>query len=224
MKPYVICHMAMSIDGRITTDRWDISDEEFDLYEQLTKELEAQAWMCGRSTMEEFAGGALEYDASAPRDQPRVDFVASGKSARYAISLDSRGLLAWETNEIDGDPIVTVLSELASDSTLARLRELGISYLFAGRSEIDLSLALEKIAAQFGIRRVLLEGGGVINGAFLRANLVDELSILVVPMVDGTRGTPTLFDADANDTPLQRWRLVGAEPKGAIVWMRYLKE
>jgi riboflavin biosynthesis pyrimidine reductase len=40
----------------------------------------------------------------------------------------------------------------------------------------------------------LLEGGGHINGAFLEAGLVDEISLLLVPGIDGRHDIPSLFD------------------------------
>ena len=41
---------------------------------------------------------------------------------------------------------------------------------------------------------LLLEGGGSVNGAFLRAGLIDELNLILCPAVDGTKGAPTVFD------------------------------
>src|SRR5918911_48571 len=63
---------------------------------------------------------------------------------------------------------------------------------------VDLSLALEKIGARFGVRTLMLEGGGRLNGGMLRAGLIDEVSLLVAPVVDGRAGTPALFDLDAD--------------------------
>ena len=40
----------------------------------------------------------------------------------------------------------------------------------------------------------MLEGGGNINGSILNAGLVDELSLLVLPLVDGTINSPSTFE------------------------------
>ena len=56
---------------------------------------------------------------------------------------------------------------------------------------------LEVLGRELGIRRVLLEGGGVINGSFLAAGLVDEISLLLFPAVDGRTSTRTIFEAGA---------------------------
>jgi riboflavin biosynthesis pyrimidine reductase len=51
-----------------------------------------------------------------------------------------------------------------------------VSYIFAGEQDLDLGLALEILNRELGIKRLLLEGGGVSNGAFLRAGLIDEVT------------------------------------------------
>ena len=81
-----------------------------------------------------------------------------------------------------------------SDDHLAELRRDGISYIFAGIDDVDLAHALATLRNEFAIERLLLEGGGGINGAFLAARLIDEVSLLLMPVADGAEGTPTLFD------------------------------
>lgn len=53
-----------------------------------------------------------------------------------------------------------MLTTGVTDAHLAELRRDGISYLFAGDADIDLPLALETLMREFGIERLLLEGGG----------------------------------------------------------------
>ena len=74
-----------------------------------------------------------------------------------------------------------MVSEQVPEDYLAMLREKGISYIVTGTSSIDLANAVNRLEEHFGIRTLLLEGGGPINGAFLQADLVDEVSLLVVP-------------------------------------------
>ena len=64
----------------------------------------------------------------------------------------------------------------------------------AGAAEVDLVKAVNMLSEHFGIRRLLLEGGGHINGAFLQADLVDEVSLLLVPGIDGRHEIAAVFD------------------------------
>jgi riboflavin biosynthesis pyrimidine reductase len=111
------------------------------------------------------------------------------------VVLDAHGRIAWGRSDIGGDPIVVVLAETVSDAHLAGLRSEGVSYVFAGKSELDLALALDILNRELGVKRLLLEGGGGANGAFLRAGLVDELHLVICPAIDGTKGAPSVFDS-----------------------------
>jgi 2,5-diamino-6-(ribosylamino)-4(3H)-pyrimidinone 5'-phosphate reductase len=223
MRPRVICHMATSIDGRIVTDRWPDSAAVRREYEQIHNSYEADAWMCGRITMETFADAARS-DADVQREYagpPREDHIAPGAHEAFAVAIDPSGRLAWKENNIDGDHVVAVLSELVSDKYLVFLRDRGVSYLFAGKRDVDLAVALEKIGTSFGVHTLMLEGGGRINGGMLAAGLIDELSILVSPVADGRIGTAALFDVDADQVTPRSLMLEAVERRGDFLWLRY---
>lgn len=227
-RPRVICHMMVSVDGRIVADGWPLAREARRQYEAVHYTFEPGAWICGRVTMEEhFAAGTRPDSAVADTfdGAPREDFVAPGEHASFAIAVDPRGKLVWESGELDGDHVVAVLGERVSDEYLAMLRKRGVSYLLVGGGdEIDLSLAVEKIGTQLGIRTLMLEGGGGINGSFLRAGLIDEVSLLLAPVADGRIGTPALFDV-AEDAMPHRLVLEAAERRdGDVLWLRYRVE
>ena len=63
------------------------------------------------------------------------------------------------------------------------------------RRKLELALALDILNRELGVKRLLLEGGGDANGAFLRAGLVDELHLILCPAVDGAKGAPSVFDS-----------------------------
>src|SRR5215213_3546088 len=201
-RPRVICHMMASVDGRIVVDGWPDSAEGRRQYELVHASYEPDGWICGRITMEPFAKG-LRSEEEVAREHAgggaREDFRAPGAYDSFAFGIDPSGRLAWESNDIDGDHVVAILSERVSDEYLAFLRERGVSYLLAGTPDVDLAMALEKIGARFSVRTLMLEGGGGINGGMLRAGLVDEVSLLVAPVADGRIGTAALFDVDADD-------------------------
>jgi riboflavin biosynthesis pyrimidine reductase len=220
--------MMASVDGRIDVRGWPMSAEGRRQYEQVHASYEPGGWICGRITMEPFAGGVRSPDEVAREHTgaaPREDFVAPGEHGSFAFAVDPGGRLAWESNEIDGDHVVAVLSERVSDEYLAFLRERGVSYLLAGARDADLPLALEKIGARFGVRTLMLEGGGRINGGMLRAGLVDEVSLLLAPVADGRVGAPALFDVDGDDVAPHRLALESVERRADdVLWLRYRVE
>ncbi len=103
------------------------------------------------------------------------------------------------------------------------LREKGVSYVVAGESSIDLTQAVNQLGEHFGIRTLLLEGGGHINGAFLQADLVDEVSLLLVPGIDGRHDIPAVFDGvnPARNTAVPL-KLKSVEQRAKdTLWIRY---
>lgn len=220
-RPYVICHMLPSLDGRIVTRNWDLGNGTRE-YERTAATFDADAWIIGRISMEPYAGKTRVPKRKNGEPIAREDFIAGHGATSYAIAIDPSGKLTWNASDIDGEHVITILTESVSDDYLAFLQDKGVSYLFGGKSRIDLAKVLRKLRARFGIRKLLLEGGGKINGSFLAANLIDELSILVAPIADGSVGTPTLFDAPNRRAQARNLKLVSIEKRpGDIVWLRY---
>ena len=216
--------MAASVDGRIVADKWPDAPAVRREYEQIHASFTADGWMCGRVTMEPFAGG-VRSDAEVAREYAgpaREDFAAPGAHESFAVAIDPRGRLAWKSNDIDGDHVIAVLNERVPDDYLAVLRERGVSFVLAGKKDVDLALALEKIGARFGVRTLMLEGGGRVNGGMLAAGLIDEVSILVVPVADGRVGTPAVFEVDRSGAAPRRLTLETVERRsGEMIWLRY---
>jgi len=220
-RPYVICHMLPSIDGRIVTRGWDVKNASRE-YERTAATFGADAWIIGRISMEPYAGKARVPSRKNGGRIAREDFVAEHDATSYAIAIDPSGKLRWRANDIDGEHVITVLTESVSDDYLAFLQAKGVSYLFGGKSRIDLAKVLQKLRALFDIRKLLLEGGGKINGSFLAAGLIDELSVLVAPIADGSIGTPSLFDVADRRAHARNLTLLSIEKRGGgIVWLRY---
>lgn len=202
MKPHVTCLIASSVDGRTLHSRWRPKGSAGDLFEQVHDELGGDAWLIGRVTGAEFAKGQ-PYPTGTTQRFPREHWLPKRDADSYGVVLDARGKIGWGRADIGGDPIVVVLTEQVSDAHLAGLRGEGVSYIFAGQREIDLALTLDILNRELGIERLLLEGGGGTNGAFLRAGLVDELQLILCPAIDGAKGAPSVFDS-AEDESEQR--------------------
>jgi riboflavin biosynthesis pyrimidine reductase len=198
MKPHVICLMASSVDGRTLPSRWRPKGAAGNLFERVHDDLAGDAWLIGRVTGQEFAKGK-PYPASTSESFPRELWFSRRDAKAYGVVLDTHGKIGWGRSDIGGDPIVVVLCEAVADAHLAGLRSEGVSYIFAGKSELDLTLTLDILNRELGVKRLLLEGGGGANGAFLRAGLVDELHLILCPALDGAKGAPSVFDSTATE-------------------------
>ena len=231
MKPYVICLMHSSLDGRTHPSRWRPKGAGTDWFEKIHDELAGDAWVIGRVTGSEFAKGK-PYPATTDEAFPRQNWFA-WRDAKipdvksYGVVLDAHGKIGWGRSDIGGDPIIVVLTESVPDSHLAGLRGEGVSYIFAGETELDLALMLDILNRELGVKRLLVEGGGVANGAFLRAGLIDEFNLILSPAVDGAKGAPFVFDSTEADrdkrAPLTAMTLESTRDLGGgVLLLRYL--
>src|SRR5467141_3375801 len=134
MKPYVICHMNTSVDGRILGSRWRPAENRMaGLFERLHEQLGGGSWLIGRVTGSEYAK-AEAYPGDTDQTYPREPWFARRDAAAYGIALDAQGKIAWGRSDIGGDPVVVVLTEQVSDAHLAGPRPLPLSnqHLYKG--------------------------------------------------------------------------------------------
>jgi len=229
-RPYIILHMMTSIDGKITGDFLAVDNGIGEEYYRINREYKADAFCCGRVTMEgSFTQGKQPNltpfaDAKVSRD----DFIGK-KADYYAVSIDPHGKLGWYSDHIvDHDPgydnayIVEVLTQQVSDSYLAFLQSKGISYIFCGEEKIDVQVLNKKLVELFGIKKLMLEGGGLTDSLFLDADVIDELSLVVSPLVDGC---PDGIDLFANKKcKLVEYKTVDVQKLTAGgLWLNYKK-
>jgi riboflavin biosynthesis pyrimidine reductase len=217
--------MVVSLDGRTLIDRWRPLDATRRAqFAELHERLAVDAWLVGRVTGAEYAR-CDAYPELAGETYPREPWFVRRDAAAYGVVLDAQGKIAWGRGDIEGDPIVVVLSEHVADSHLAGLRRDGVSYIFAGKHQLDLAVALETLNRELRIKRVELNGGGITNGSFLRAGLIDEISLAIYPTVDGAKGAPSVFestDSTEAPAPIAAMALVSSEVlPGGAVWLRY---
>ncbi len=222
MKPYIICHMLSSLDGRIDGDALSSVAPEGE-YESIHTQLKGDAWICGRTTMQLHFAEKKPFVSRSKKPAGRTPVFVARRAASYAICVDTQGKLRWHRADLDGDHLICILSEQVPEDYLSMLRERGISYVVAGRSAVDLTTAVAKLRRDFGIRRLLVEGGGHINGGFVEAGLIDEISLLLAPGIDGRPGLPTVFDGiklkNKKSLPL-KLRSVKRR-RGGLLWLRY---
>jgi 5-amino-6-(5-phosphoribosylamino)uracil reductase len=218
--------MCTSIDGRILSSRWTNLPAAVrigTLFETTAASFGIGAWVVGTTTMKEFADGNFKLKA-AKETVERVDHIAAPKAKRFAIGADAKGVLRYKRNHVDGDHIVLLISELVSNDYLAHLRSAGVSYLFCGRDHVNVGTALRKIGDVLGIRKLLLEGGGTFNGAVLKAGLIDEISQVIVPVIDGGAGVTGICDIPGK-TPKSAGAtlrvLSHKKLPGSVNWFRY---
>ena len=222
MKPYIITHTMQSVDGRIDCDMTERIDPSDSYYEALDK-LSCPSQLMGRVTMQ------MHYADPAPfvaADRTPVGQRASHVAVRaegYTISMDTHGSLRWSQNVQDGRPLLVITSEDCPKEYLDYLTERGISWIAVGKGHIDLVQAMDMLCKEFGVKRLAITGGGHINGGFLQAGLVDVVSVMIGPGIDGRKGMVAVFDGiEDKNRPATLLHLESIERvNDCTVWLRY---
>jgi hypothetical protein len=170
--------MMSSIDGRSLTDNWNL-DFASPIYEETAACFKADAWACGRVTMQEISHGKdRDYPRGLAKSPiPRTDHFAKRDASQYAISIDPKGRVAWKSNTALDSHIVEVLAESVEDDYLAYLQSIGASYVFGGKDDTELKCVVDTLARELEIGKLIVEGGGHVSGAFVNAQLADEVSV-----------------------------------------------
>jgi riboflavin biosynthesis pyrimidine reductase len=231
MKPKIICQMTSTIDGRMLVKRWSKpvdGGEPMDLlgvYDKIFGEFEADGWMVGRVTMEDYAKGTAR-PMSMPNVNLREPFIGNRADRDVAVAIDLKGKLHYDKDNANGDHVIAVLGKSVPDEYLAELQYDGVSYLLVDEGEQALSQALKILATTFSIKTLVLQGGAMINGEFLHRGLIDEINVLIYPGIDGLSGVPAIFEfhGKPDDRPAegQALRLLKSQTlEGGVVWLRY---
>lgn len=220
-KPYIICHMMTSIDGRIDCEMTGKLKGVDDYYTTLN-ELDIPTTVSGRITaeLELSLPGKFELADGAAYGTP--GFSKKTDAAGYEVIVDTNGTLLWPDAEGMEKPYLIIMSEMVSTDYLEYLDNQNISWIVCGKEHIDLVEASRILAEEFNVERMGIVGGPTINTAFLDAGLLDEVSILIGLGIDGRAEYPSVFDGLNNEHPIIPLKLKESKTfESGAVWIRY---
>lgn len=221
MKPYIICHMMASLDGRIDCDMTE-KIEGTDEYYMALDQLNTPSNLFGRVT------AALHYvdNTFKSKTQTPIGKESAWKSQvanGFSIVVDTKGTLLWPNDVVDGKPLICITSEQATIEYLNNLQTKNISWIATGKNQIDLTRAMDILCREFGVERLSVVGGGHINGGFLAEGLLDEVSMMYAPGIDGRGGMTAAFDGISPDQGPFQLKLQSVQSFDCgTIWMRYL--
>lgn len=219
-----------SVDGRLLPSRWSLpfdgtpAGELFRKYAAIGSSLSTNAWMFGKSTTCEFFPDKFISQSSCHPEVGKV-YIGNRTSPRLFITIDPDADILFTADKLRGDNIITVIGTNATVDYLAMLEDRNISYIVV-HDATDLHEIMHALFKQFGVKRISLQGGGIINGAMLAAGLIDELSLVIYPGIDGLTTSPSIFEylgaSDENPATGQSLELKSFDKlEHGIIWLRY---
>lgn len=211
MLPYVVIHNAVSVDGRM--DRVGV---DLELYYSLISTWKEDLTLVGSETfMDAEQWEAWVHDGNTDPSKPLLSVVDSrGRFKRWEKAVPSP---YWRAG-------VALCSRSTPQDHLEYLRRVGVDAIVTGKEKVDLREGLERLASDHGAKVIRVDSGGTLNGALLRAGLIDEVSVLMLPQLIGGTTPSSLFRAEdlpANAAPIPLELISSRELKGGTLWLRY---
>lgn len=194
--PFVFLNLAMTADGKIATA--NRSPESF------SSKRDREHMMELRATADAVMSGARTVDLNPVTLGPGT---AKHRRLRLKRGLSEFNLriVASRLGTIDPQakifqttysPIIILVSNRADKRRVRRLGQLGqhIHMRAFGGHKVDFRAAFAWLRAEWKVKRLLCEGGGELDDALFRADLVDELHLTICPKIFGGRSAPTISD------------------------------
>jgi riboflavin-specific deaminase-like protein len=195
-RPFILLNLAMSADGKITTA--SRGGESFSSPRDREHMLEL------RATVDAVMSGATTINAAAvtlgpgPAKYRRLRLKRGLEEYNLRVIVSGSGRIAPEAEIFRHrfSPLVILTTNKAGPGRIAALRKVADEVIICGRTRIGFLRAMQKLCRDWGVRRLLCEGGGELDDALFREDLVDELHLTVCPLILGGRDAPTIADGE----------------------------
>jgi 2,5-diamino-6-(ribosylamino)-4(3H)-pyrimidinone 5'-phosphate reductase len=218
MLPRVITYNAVSLDGRFDWFTPDIGQ-----FYSLVPTWKEDVTLVGSNTLlaapaSEMpdAEEAFEPPKPNPRDKrPLLVLVDSRGRVRNLHALRQAGY--WRD-------VAALCSRTTPKEYRDYLKARHIDCIIAGKNRVDPRTAVRKLGEQYKARTIRIDGGGTLNGVFLRAGLVSEVSLLLHPSLVGGTTPKSIFNAEDLTSPkgVINLKLLHVEKvKNGLLWLRY---
>ena len=187
--PKIIMHNSVSLDGSFTN-----FDVDMGLHYQIASRYQADANLIGSNTMKkgiEIYGGEIPQENEADFTKPARD-----PALPYWVIVDTKGinqglLHTCRSFEFCKDVIV-LISQQTSRDYIDYLSERHYDYLVCGKEHVDYEKALNILNTKYGIKTIIVDSGPTLNRLLLGRGLIDEISLLVAPVIVGIKSDKLL--------------------------------
>ncbi len=220
-KPYIVCHMMTSVDGRIDCAMTEHLPGVEEYYQTLDS-FETPTHLSGRVTAEFEMALPGKFVSELKAHLGREEYSKKMDSSSYEIVVDTKGSLLWPDQKEETNPLLIITSEDVSPEYLDYLDAKSVSWIATGKGKIDLNRACEILSNEFSVKRMAVVGGGKINAAFLEAGLLDEVSILIGAGIDGRKGMGSVFDGLVSNKEVTQLKLESVQSfESGAIWIKY---
>lgn len=184
--------MAMTADGKIASANRAVSTfgSARDHAYLLALRATADAVMCGARTADLNAVNL----GPGPANYRRARLQRGLSEYNLRVIISGSGTLDPDAEVFQHrfSPVIVLTTARASSLNRTRLRAVATEVKVCGQNEINFPAALRWLRKKWGVKRLLVEGGGELNATLFRDGLVDELNLTLCPKIFGGRSAPTI--------------------------------
>jgi len=194
MRPFVFINVATTVDGKLAPENRKFvpfgSKRDLDLLYELRAR--ADAALMGARTVDSAPG----HYGPGPAKYRRMRIKRGLPEYNLRVIVSGRGTLSPRADifRYRFSPIIVLTSARASVRNLRQLREVADDVEIFGDKEMDFKAAFHWLERKWHVKKLLCEGGGELNTALIRQNLVDEIYVTICPLIFGGRSAPTMAD------------------------------
>lgn len=225
-RPYILLNMSMSADGKIASPAGDV--------QHFSSRRDSEHLYELRATVDAVMNGARTVDTSPIKMDPgskeyrrrRLQNGLSEYNLRIIVSGSGSIDPNAEVFRHRFSPIIILTSARCPKRKLKRLREISDDVIISPDKSIDFPDALKQLRRKWKVRRLLCEGGGGLNDALFRADLIDEARLTVCPLIIGGAKAPTISDGVGFDAlnDARRFELKHRRRSGEEMFLTYRRK
>jgi 2,5-diamino-6-(ribosylamino)-4(3H)-pyrimidinone 5'-phosphate reductase len=126
-------------------------------------------------------------------DNSRLTLREGGGRSPTRIVLDGLAEMPSSARVLGNEaPTVVVVTRDAPARRIRTLEEKGANIIVSGKGRfVDLPPVMEELSRAYGIKKLMVEGGGTVHRSMIAQNLYDELHLIICPFVIGGSGSIT---------------------------------
>lgn len=209
MIPKVVLYNSVSLDGRLNGFETDIV-----IYDKIESQSDYDAVLMDPDTFENRFHNSSEKIKA--KDRKKLHVIP-----------DSEGRIKWsdiDKNENLNKNILVLCTRSTSQVYLNILEDRYINYMVIGFEDVNFATALEELNTQFGVKTLHVRSDGSLNGKLLRDDLVEEINVLIHPVMVGGESPDSIFIASdlKPDTEILDLRLLEMKSLGhELIFLRY---
>jgi 2,5-diamino-6-(ribosylamino)-4(3H)-pyrimidinone 5'-phosphate reductase len=184
MKPNIILHNSISIDGSLTNFSVDMEK-----HYQIASQYKPDAHLIGSNTVK---SGLKLYGNNTTEE--KKDFIKPKRNQNlpYWIIIDSKAKLKNDLHEIRrfelNKDIIIFLSEETNKDYIEYLKIRNYDYYVVGEKKVDLKKSFSILKNNYKIKKILTDTGTILGNVLLESDYIDEISLLIHPVIVGKKG------------------------------------